>query len=103
MHFQNEEERDENDEREHESIATTNVTNSKFDEKNEDRVRANDQNNRPSDLPNLSSKQIITSPVNSNSNSTWNTDSWADGEFEPLEEQSLGDFFLHLTHEMHEI
>lgn len=90
--FQNEEERDESEGKEQSSTVTANVTNSKFDGKTDERFRATDQNNRPNDLPNLSSKQIITSPVNSNTNSTatWNTDTWADGEFEPLEEPSLG-------------
>lgn len=92
LQFQNEEERDESEGKEQLSTVTANVTNSKFDGNTDERFRATDQNNRPNDLPNLSSKQIITSPVNSNTNSTatWNTDTWADGEFEPLEEPSLG-------------
>lgn len=69
------------------------VTNSKFDlnEKNEDKTKNSFQNNRPNDLPSLSSNHII-SPVNSNSNAVWNSDSWADGEFEPIEEPSFGKF-----------
>lgn len=90
--WQNEEERDENDEKDISS--TINVTNSKFDlnEKIEDGIKTTDQNNRPNDLPSLSSNHIITSPVNSNSNAVWNSDSWADGDFEPIEETSLGKF-----------
>lgn len=54
-------------------------------------MKAIDQNNRPSDLPSLSSSNhIITSPTNSNSNAVWNTDTWADGEFEPIEEPTSG-------------
>lgn len=49
-----------------------------------------DQNNIPIDYQNLSSNHILTSPTNSNSNAVWNTDSWADGEFEPLEEPASG-------------
>lgn len=56
----------------------------------EEKERTIDQNNRPCDLPSLSSNHIITSPINSNSNAVWNTDSWADGEFEPLEETNSG-------------
>ncbi|KAH8313729.1 hypothetical protein KR067_010925 [Drosophila pandora] len=60
---------------------------------------------RPKELPNLSSSN--TSPTsatancnnisppsshfnNSTHNANWNSDSWADGEFEPLEESGLG-------------
>ncbi|KAH8293994.1 hypothetical protein KR054_007226 [Drosophila jambulina] len=63
---------------------------------------------RPKELPNLSSSN--TSPTstatancnnisppsshlnNSTHNANWNSDSWADGEFEPLEESGLGEF-----------
>lgn len=71
-------------------MTTTTVNNSKFNinELNEDKLKMIDQNNRPKDLPSLSSNHIITSPTNSNSNAVWNTDSWADGDFEPLEEHS---------------
>lgn len=97
--YQIEEDRDESEEKEPSSTTTTNVTNSKFDGTADERFRAFDQNNRPNDLLSLSSKQIITSPINSNTNSnaTWNTDTWADGEFEPLEEPSLGTFPLKMT------
>ncbi|XP_055324339.1 N-terminal kinase-like protein isoform X2 [Sitodiplosis mosellana] len=90
----NEEERDENEDKEKESIKlTTGIINSKFglnemyDEKKTEMI---DQNNRPTDLPSLSSNHIMTSPTNSNSNAVWNTDSWADGEFEPLDEVNSG-------------
>lgn len=75
---------------------TPTVNNLKFgiNETNDDKIKAIDQNNRPSDLPSLSSNHIITSPINSNSNAVWNTDSWADGEFEPLEEPTSGKFNL---------
>lgn len=43
---------------------------------------------RPTDLPNLTNTHTSLSPVNSNS--AWNSDSWADGEFEPIEEPILG-------------
>lgn len=43
---------------------------------------------RPTDLPNLTTNHTNLSPVNSNS--AWNSDSWADGEFEPIEEPILG-------------
>lgn len=89
--IQNEEDRDESEEKEKDLHQITSMNNSKFgmnetmiDDK---QVKTIDQNNRPSDLPSLSSNHIITSPTNSNSNSTgvWNTDSWADGEFEPID------------------
>lgn len=87
---QNEEERDESEEKESHQI--TSMNNSKFginetmvDDK---QVKTIDQNNRPNDLPSLSSNHIITSPTNSNSTAVWNTDSWADGEFEPIEPNS---------------
>lgn len=90
--LQNEEERDENEDREREpNRVTTTMSNSKFGVNEiieHDKMKANDQNNRPNDLPSLSSNHIITSPTNSNSNAVWNTDTWADGEFEPLEEVS---------------
>lgn len=86
FHFQNEEEQ--NDEKESKKFA--NVNNSKFSstEVINDRTNAIDQNNQVVDLPCLSSNHIITSP--NNSNAVWNTDSWADGEFEPLEETNSG-------------
>lgn len=92
--MQNEEDRDESEEKDKESHHITSMNNSKFginETMIEDKqVKTIDQNNRPSDLPSLSSNHIITSPTNSNSNSTavWNTDSWADGEFEPIEPNS---------------
>lgn len=92
LHYfhQNEEERDENEEMDKESDKVTTTTVNKFNvnEMNEDKLKMIDQNNRPKDLPSLSSNHIITSPTNSNSNAVWNTDSWADGDFEPLEEHS---------------
>lgn len=88
--YQNEEERDESEEKEKEAQPQiTSKNNSKFDinETIEDKqIKMIDQNNRPSNLP--SSNHIITSPTNSNSNAVWNTDSWADGEFEPIEQNS---------------
>lgn len=62
---------------------------------------------RPKELPNLSSSN--TSPTsatancnnisppsshlnNSTHNANWNSDSWADGEFEPLDESGFGEF-----------
>lgn len=89
-YFKNEEERDENEDK-HTNSSTT-ITNSKFDmkEKSDDGSETIDQNNRPNDLPNLSSNHIISSPVTSNSNAVWNTDTWTDGEFEPIEESTLG-------------
>lgn len=68
---------------------------------------------RPKELPNLSSSN--TSPTstatancnnisppsshlnNSTHNANWNSDSWADGEFEPLEESGLGEFVENIT------
>lgn len=91
---QNEEERDESEEKEKDLQQITTMNNSKFgvsDTMVDDKqVKTIDQNNRPNDLPSLSSNHIITSPTNSNSNSTavWNTDSWADGDFEPIEPNS---------------
>lgn len=83
--FQNEDEQDEND---------TAISNMKFDsnERNSENATLKSENNsRPNDLPNLISNHTtaMVSPVNSNSNA-WNSDSWADGEFEPLEEPILG-------------
>lgn len=101
LFIQNEEERDESEEKEKDLHQITSMNNSKFginetmiDDKH---VKTIDQNNRPSDLPSLSSNHIITSPTNSNSNSTavWNTDSWADGEFEPIE-SNAGDCQMHI-------
>lgn len=91
--YQNEEERDESEEKEKELHQITSMNNSKFginETVDDKQVKMIDQNNRPSDLPSLSSNHIITSPTNSNTNSTavWNTDSWADGEFEPIESNS---------------
>lgn len=54
--------------------------------------RENEGKPRPNDLPNLYTNHTsaAVSPVNSNA---WNSDSWADGEFEPLEETtSLGEY-----------
>lgn len=51
--------------------------------------------NRPTDLPNLTNNHTNLSPVNSNS--AWNSDSWADGEFEPIEEPILGNIHIFLT------
>lgn len=103
FYFKNEEERDENEDKH--TNSSTNITNSKFDmnEKSDDGSETIDQNNRPNDLPNLSSNHIITSPVNSNSNAVWNTDSWADGDFEPIEEPTLGlcdDMIISFTNQM---
>lgn len=71
---------------------TTSITNTKIGLKEmcDDKTKIIDQNNRPIDLPNLSSNHIMTSPTNSNSNAVWNTDSWADGEFEPPDEANSG-------------
>lgn len=52
-----------------------------------------DHSARPNDLPNLiTNHTTATSPMNlnSNSNAVWNSDSWAEGEFEPLEESHSG-------------
>lgn len=43
---------------------------------------------RPADFPNALTNHTNLSPVNSNS--MWNSDSWGDGEFEPIDESSTG-------------
>lgn len=49
---------------------------------------------RPNDLPNINTNCNNVSPVSdshtNNSNANWNSDSWADGEFEPIEEPLTG-------------
>lgn len=75
---------------------TSNITNLKFDSNEiyEDKINAIDQNNRPSELQNLSN-HIITSPTNTNSNAVRNTDnSWTDREFDPLEEATSGKIYF---------
>lgn len=89
--FQNEDEREEND---------VTISNAKSNENETTSIRSTAQKNtehtaRPNDLPNLiSNHTTATSPMtlNSNSNAVWNSDSWADGEFEPLEEPTSGKF-----------
>lgn len=57
--------------------------------------RRNEQNARPNDLPNLISNHTTAiSPVNSNA---WNSDSWADGEFEPIEESTTLGIFIYFS------
>lgn len=88
--IQNEEERDESEEKDKDiEPQITSKNNSKFDMNDtigDKQIKTIDQNNRPSNLP--TSNHIITSPTNSNSNAVWNTDTWADGEFEPIEQNS---------------
>lgn len=86
---QNEDERDEND---------VIISNAKSNENETTGNRFslqqnNDQKARPNDLPNLiTNHTAATSPMNlnSNSNAVWNSDTWADGEFEPLDEPNTG-------------
>lgn len=89
MNDQNEEERDESEEKDRELQEETSQNHSKFDMNDtmdDKQIKTIDQNNRSSHSP--SSNHIITSPTNTNSNAVWNTDSWADGEFEPIEPNS---------------
>ncbi|XP_055381077.1 N-terminal kinase-like protein isoform X2 [Condylostylus longicornis] len=62
----------------------------------EQNIHYNQQNetiNRPNDLPSLTNCNNI-SPVSdthiNNTNANWNSDSWADGEFEPIDEPLTG-------------
>lgn len=87
--FQNEEERDDNDET---------VSNAKSNENETPVNRSNTQKNsehsaRPNDLPNLITNHTTATSamnLNSNSNAVWNSDSWAEGDFEPLDEPNSG-------------
>lgn len=46
----------------------------------------------------ISSSQLIIPTSNSTTNSNWNSDSWADGEFEPLDDDTFtGNNVFHLT------
>lgn len=47
------------------------------------------ENDRPTNLPNLITNHNNLSPESTTFNSNWNNDSWADGEFEPIEEVAL--------------
>ena len=84
---QNEDEHEENDDKE----LHMQGTDSKFEVSDTTPEHTSDKNkshDRPTDLPNLLTNHTSLSPINSNS--AWNSDSWADGEFEPLEESVLG-------------
>lgn len=50
------------------------------------------ENERPTNLPNLITNHNNInnlSPESTTFNSNWNNDSWADGEFEPIDEVAL--------------
>lgn len=63
-----------------------------FLDKNEEQEQP--EETRPNDLPNINTNCNNVSPVSdshtNNSNANWNSDSWADGEFEPIEEPLTG-------------
>lgn len=62
--------------------------------------KTNDHSARPNDLPNLiTNHTTATSPMtlSSNSNPVWHSDSWADGEFEALEDPNSGIIPMHFT------
>lgn len=71
-------------------------------------------NLRPKELSNLTITQMTTTTAvitncnnvspphinnSTNSNANWNSDSWADGEFEPVDEQLTGEYYsLEISH-----